>query len=353
MTGQFELGDKHLDCINGAQALIAEVQQQLSEYDRKNPKSLIKEYLQKIDGIYDDNLGLTVVLEEIAKNDSLTAYVLAEQIVFNKLMEAYGSVKADQVLAKGETIGLLCMEPGYSALSDIQTKASKIADGWQIEGIKLISSEQIYSDKYLVFAKDEENKIRLFTVLEENIKINEIEKTISNSSIKLNQAVISTQLKDQSCIGMLNDNYEKIHTLARTLISAIAVGIAHSALINSIQTAKETKNPQGESISSSQSLQFTLADLFSEIEAARMLTYYSADSIDKNCPNIKIASMAKVKSSEIAAKTAIETLHILGNIGFIANSDITLIQRATDSRIKGGTNRAQKAQIYQYMLAKK
>ncbi len=352
MTGQFELGDKHLDCVKKTQSLIAEIQQ-INEYDRKTPKSIIKEYLSNIDGTYDDKLGLAVILEEIAKSDSLVAYVLAEQIVFKELMEAYGSVKAEQVLAKGEIIGLLCMEPGYSTLDDIRTKAVKTSDGWQINGNKLISSEQIYSDKYLIFTKDEENKIRLFTILEENIKINEINKSISNSTVKLNQAEISTHLKDQCCIGMIKDNYEKIHTLARTLIAAVAVGIAHSALINSIQTAKETKNHQGESISSSQSLQFTLADLFAEIEGSRMLTYYSADSIDKNCPNIKIASMAKVKASEIAAKTAMETLHILGNIGFIANTDIALIQRATDSRIKGGTNRAQKAQIYQYMLAKK
>lgn len=347
MSGQYELGPKHTGCLNKAKELISEIT------DENNPKQRVKEYLTKIDTTYDDYLGMAVVLEEIAKQDSVSAYILADQFVFNEIMKSYGSCSPDTVVKKGETIGLLCLEPGYTGIQDIQTKAVKTANGWQVQGVKLISNEQIYSDKYLIFAKDEEGKIRLFPVIEDDIKINETKKSISCSDVILNQAEINLEIKDDTCIGLINDNYEKVQTIARTLIAAVAVGIGHSALINSIQTAKETKNHAGQSISTSQSLQFTLADMFAEIEGARMLTYYSADNIDKGKPNIKIASMAKVKASEAAASAAMKTLHILGNIGFIANKDTSLIQRAVDSQIKGGTNRIQKAQIYEYMLAKK
>jgi len=359
MAGQYELSDKHLNCIKRTQDMISAVEE-ISARNDKNPKEKIKQYLSRSFGllpseseIYNDYLGMVVSLEEIAKKDSLSAYILADQITFRNIMKDYGKCKADEVLTKGETIGLLCLEPGFSTFKDIQTKAVKTQNGWQLSGVKLISSEQIYSDKYLIFAKDEESKIRLFTIIEEDIKITEIAKSISSSQIIINQAEISTEIKDENCVGVINDNFEKVLTLARTLIATIAVGIGHSALISSIQTAKETKNAQGESVSTSQNIQFTLADMFSELESGRMLTYYSADSIDKGKPSIKIASMAKVKASEAAAQLALETVHILGNIGFIANSDLTLIQMAMDSRVKGGTNRIQKAQIYEYMLAKK
>ncbi len=352
MSGQFELGEKHLECIKKTQNLILEIEE-TSIKEGKNTKEKIKQYLPEFDELHCDYLGMAVSLEEIAKQDSLTAYVLTDQAVFRELMDAYGQKKADQVLEKGETIGLLCLEPGFSGIQDIQAKALKTQNGWQLSGTKFIGNEQLYSDKYLVFARDEKGKIRLFTVSEEKIKVNEISKTISNSKIILNQAKISTELNEECCVGLVNDNFERALTVARTLVAAVAAGIAQSALLAGIKTAKETKNLRGESLSASQSLQFTLADMFSEIEAARMLIYYSADSIDKNMPNIKTASMAKVKASEAAAASTAETLHILGNIGFVSNTDLTLVQRAAHSRIKGGTNRLQKAQIYRYMLAKK
>lgn len=347
MAGQFELGAKHQEVAKNTQALVAELG------DNANPKEKIKSYLDKFNALFDDKLGMAVALEEIAKQDSLVANVLAEQACFGEIMKKYGSAEAEQALSNGETIALLCLEPGFSCLKDLRTKAVKVQDGWKVSGVKLISEEQLYADKYLVFAKDEEDVIRLFALQEQNIKVSEESKLVSNSKITLNQAEISTEIKNECCIGAINDDFENMLTLARTMVAAVAVGIGHSALSNSIQVVKQTKNAQGESISSSQSLQFTLADLFSEVEGSRMLTYYSADSIDKGCPSIKLASMAKVKASEAAASTAVETLHIFGNVGFVSNKDLSLLQRANDSRVKGGTNRVQKSQIYQYMLAKK
>jgi alkylation response protein AidB-like acyl-CoA dehydrogenase len=94
--------------------------------------------------------------------------------------------------------------------------------------------------------------------------------------------------------------------------------------------------------------------MFSELEAARMLAFYAADTIDNDKNAIRIASMAKVKASEAACHLAVEAMHMMGNIGFIASSEmLTLLQRGNDSRVKGGTNRLQQSQIYGYMLAKK
>lgn len=352
MAGQFELGPKHEQVAKNTQELVKKIEDEACKAG-KNLKEVIKSYLPEYENLYDDYLGMIVAIEEIAKQDSLTASVLADQITFKEVMKAYGNVAADQVLAGNQTIGLLCLEPGYTCFGDLQTRASKTQNGWQLSGTKLISNEQLYSDKYMIFARDEEDKVRLFAVTEEEVKVKEGEKFVSSAKIALNQAEINLQLQDACCVGLVNDNFEKIQTIARTLIAAVAVGIGHSAVANSIQVAKETKKTNGDAISTSQSLQFTLADMFTEVEGSRMLTYLSADSMDKGNPSVKIASMAKVKASEAATSTATEALHIFGNVGFISNKDLSLVQRATDCRIKGGTNRNQRRSIYQYMLAKK
>lgn len=360
MAGQFELGSKHLQCVKTTKEFISEIESNISE--ERNPKEVIKTYLSKTFGmlpseseLYDDYLGLILSVEELSKQDSLSSYMLVDQIIFRQILKDYSGLKAEDILGQGETIGLLYQESGYSGVNDIQTKAVKTANGWQITGTKLISNEQLYSDKFLILAKDEDNKSRLFIVPEEEIKVEEFEKTLASTKIVFNQINLELSLKDKQNIAVINDDFETVLTLIRTLIAAVSIGIAHSSLIKGIEAVKGTKNSKGESISTSQNVQFTLADMFGELEAARMLTYFSADSMDKGTFNIKFASMAKVKASEAACNVTMEAMHLLGNIGFIANINEfgPLVQRSADCRIKGGTNRIQTAQIYEYMLAKR
>ncbi len=354
MAGQFELGSKHIECMNLAKQNISEIQ-------NTNPKEIAKKMIEKTYGLlpsesqaYDDYLGLTVAIEEIAKTSPCVASVLVDQIVVREIFKAYGNGNADELLNSKQTIGILCSEAGLTSISNISTKAVRNDGKWTISGTKQICNEQISSDNYLVFAKDEEDVIRLFIVPEDKININVVNKNIACEKVSLSQAVINTTLSDDSHVGAINDDFEYLQTVARTLIAATSIGIAHSALIASIGIAKEVKGDNGQVISSSQNMQFTLADMFAEIEASRMLTYYSANSIDEKKPSIKIAAMAKIKASDIAAKAAVDSLHILGNLGYIANTDFAnIIIRAVDNQVKGGTNRNQMAQIYQYMLAKK
>ena len=360
MAGQFDLGNKHLESAKRVKEFISEIEASIT--DERNPKEIIKKYLAKTFGmlpaesdLYDDYLGMTLSIEELSKQDSLSAYMLVDQLVFRQILKNYSNLKVEEVLAQNETVSLLCMESGFSGIDSIQTKAVKTPDGWQVTGTKLISNEQLYSDKFLIFAKDEENKLRLFVIPEEDVKVEAMEKTLASTKIVFNQINLNLSLEDKRNVATVNDKGEGMLTLARTLIAAVSIGIAHSSLLKGIEVVKTTKTAKNESVSTSQNIQFTLADMFSELEAARMLTYYSADSMDKNSSNIKIASMAKVKASEAASNVTMEAMRLLGNVGFIANTEdfAPLLQRSSDCRIKGGTNRIQKAQIYEYMLAKK
>lgn len=354
MVGQFELGSKHIECMKLANLSISEMKD-------TNPKEMARKMLAKTYGfipsestVYDDYLGMTVALEEIAKAVPGVASILADQVLIREIIKAYGNSNANAILCTGETLGILCSEQGISSLNNISTKAVRNNGQWTLKGIKQICNEQLASDKYLVFAKDEEGLIRFFIISEEQISVNVINKNIASAKVSLGQAVIDVNLNESAHIGVINDEFEYVQTVARTIIAATSVGLAHSALLTSISVCKEVKSDSGQAISQSQNVQFTLADMFAEIEASRMLTYLSADSIDENKASIKFATMAKIKASDIAAKSSVDALHILGNIGYIANTDFAnIILAAVNSQVKGGTNRTQLSKIYQYMLAKK
>jgi len=354
MAGQYELGSKHIECMKLAN-------QNISEVLDMNPKDAALKMLQKTYGylpsesqVYDDYLGMTVSLEEIAKSAPTVAACLADQITAREILKAYGNSNAANALNDNQTVAVLCSESGFTSVSSISTKAIQNSGQWAIKGTKQISSEQMTSDNYLVFAQDEEGLIRVFLIPESQITINTINKSISSAKVSITQAEIDVTVDNSYEVAVINDEMEYVQTVAKTLIAAASIGIGHSALISSIGACKEVKNSEGQSISQSQNAQFTIADIFSEIEASRMLSYYSANSIDEGKPSIKIASMAKVKASNIATKASAETLQMLGNIGYISNSDYAAIMTsAVDNQVKGGTNRNQISKIYQYMLAKK
>jgi len=337
MAGQFELGSKHIECMKLANKNISEIQE-------TNTKIIATKMLEKTYGflpsesnVYDDYLGLTVALEEIAKVNPGVASVLADQVLLREIIKAYGNNNANAILSSKETIGILCSESGLASISNISTKAVRNNGQWTIKGSKQINNEQLLSESYLVFAQDEEGLIRFFVIPEDQINIDIINKNIASTKISLNNAVINVTVSDNAHIGVINDEFEYVQTVARTLIAATSVGIAHSALITSIGVAKEVKNDDGQAISSSQNMQFTLAN-----------------SIDENKANIKLATMAKVKASDIAAKSSVDVLSILGNIGYLSNTDFAnVVLKAVDNQVKGGTNRTQMSKIYKYMLAKK
>ncbi|OGI00375.1 MAG: hypothetical protein A2104_00705 [Candidatus Melainabacteria bacterium GWF2_32_7] len=350
MVVQFELGSKHLENKKQANAAITEIQ-------ADNTKNIVKELINKSFGYkpsekaaYDDYLGLTISIEEIAKVAPEAASVLVDQILAQELTTKYGNGE----LNSSEIYATLCAEPGVANLKDLTTKATNNGGNWHIEGKKLVRKEHLTADKYLIFAQDENNQIRVFNVSEKNINIINVTKNIAGSNIELNKVEINIDVPESACVAVVNDNFEYYLSIARTLIAAVAIGIGHSSIVAGISTAKEVRDTNNLALSGTQSVQFTLADMYAELEAARMLTYFSADLIDNNKANIKYATMAKVQATDTASQNSIQALQMLGNLGYLANNDFAdVIRLAVDGQIKGGTNRVQRNQIYQHMLAKK
>ncbi len=117
---------------------------------------------------------------------------------------------------------------------------------------------------------------------------------------------------------------------SRITVGAEAVGIAQAALDASINYAKE-RQQFGQRIANFQAIQWMLADMATQIEAARVLTYYAADLQDKGLPFIKESAMAKLFASEVSSFVTNKALQIHGGYGY--TKDYPLERYLRDARL--------------------
>jgi alkylation response protein AidB-like acyl-CoA dehydrogenase len=135
-------------------------------------------------------------------------------------------------------------------------------------------------------------------------------------------------------------------------IAALSVGIAQAALEHSLKYARERKQ-FGKSLAEFQAIQFKLADMHTEIEAARLLTYEAAYRKDKGLDYTLAASKAKYFASEVAARAASESVQIHGGYGFIKEYPVEKLYRDVKLMTIGeGTSEVQKMVIARQLLQK-
>ena len=142
----------------------------------------------------------------------------------------------------------------------------------------------------------------------------------------------------------------KILEGGRISIAALSLGLAQGALNAAIKYSKE-RFQFGKSISEFQAIQFKLADMQLQIDAARMLTYRAAYLKDNKRPNIKEAAMAKLLASETAEKVASEAIQIFGGYGYIKDFPVEKFYRdAKLLTIGEGTSEIQRIVISRELL---
>jgi alkylation response protein AidB-like acyl-CoA dehydrogenase len=133
--------------------------------------------------------------------------------------------------------------------------------------------------------------------------------------------------------------------VGRISIAALSLGTAAGAMRMALGYAKE-REQFGAKISSFQAIQFKLADMATEIEAARWLTYRAAALRDAGQPFRKEAAMAKLKASQVATSAASEAVQIFGGAGYMLDSDVARFYcDAKVLEIGEGTNEIQRLVI--------
>ena len=314
-----------------------------------------------------DTLSYALVMEELSKVDASASVIVS---VNNSLvcfgLEAYGTEKQKEKylikLATGEWIGAFCLsepEAGSDATSQSTTAVNK-GDHYLLNGTKNWITNGGRAQVYLVIAQTDKNKgykgIDVFIVerdtpgFEIGPKENKLGIRGSDThTLQFNDVKIPKENR----IGEAGFGFKfAMKTLSggRIGIAAQALGIAAGAYELSLKYSKERK-AFGKEISNHQAIAFKLADMATDIEAARLLVYKSALDKDQGRSYDTTSAMAKLYASKVAMQHTVEAVQIHGGNGFVKDYHVERMMRdAKITQIYEGTSEIQKIVISRAIL---
>ena len=314
-----------------------------------------------------DTLSYALVMEELSKVDASASVIVS---VNNSLvcfgLEAYGTEKQKEKylikLATGEWIGAFCLsepEAGSDATSQSTTAVNK-GDHYLLNGTKNWITNGGRAQVYLVIAQTDKNKgykgIDVFIVerdtpgFEIGPKENKLGIRGSDThTLQFNDVKIPKENR----IGEAGFGFKfAMKTLSggRIGIAAQALGIAVGAYELSLKYSKERK-AFGKEISNHQAIAFKLADMATDIEAARLLVYKSALDKDQGRSYDTSSAMAKLYASKVAMQHTVEAVQIHGGNGFVKDYHVERMMRdAKITQIYEGTSEIQKIVISRAIL---
>jgi alkylation response protein AidB-like acyl-CoA dehydrogenase len=323
-----------------------------------------------------DTVSYVLMLEEVARvyTAMSTALGVTNSAVQVPLLQ-FGTDAQKQKylkrLATGEILGSFCLSEA-SAGSDaagIQATAKRDGEIYRLNGAKTWVTNGSVAGVYIVFAKKDPNgggvdrsavadKKGITAFLVESafkgFKIGRHEdKMGQRSSPSVEILLNDCQVPAANRLGEEGQGLKIALTAldgGRIGIAAQAIGLAQGALDGSIKYAKH-RRAFGKSIGDFQAIQWMIADMQTELEAARGLTYYAAWLKDSGKPMGSAASKAKLYASEMANRVAYKAVQIHGSVGYSRETDVERMYR--DARvitIYEGTSEVQRMIIARDLL---
>jgi len=309
-----------------------------------------------------DAISYVLVMEELSKIDASASVVVS---VNNSLvcygLEHYSSEaqkeKYLKPLASGEKIGAFCLsepEAGSDATSQ-RTTAEDKGDYYLLNGTKNWITNGSTASTYLVIAQTHpelrHKGINAFIVEKgtEGFTVGPKENKLGIRGSDTHSLMFNdVKVPKENRIGDDGFGFSfAMKTLegGRIGIAAQALGIAQGAFELATQYAKERKS-FGKPISEHQAIAFKLADMATQIEAARLLVYKAAWLKDQGLPYTQAGSMAKLFASKVAMDVTIEAVQVHGGYGFVKEYHVERLMRdAKITQIYEGTSEIQKMVI--------
>ncbi|MGS2726752.1 acyl-CoA dehydrogenase [Psychroserpens sp. BH13MA-6] len=371
----FSLTEEHIMIRDAARDFAqTELLPGVIERDEKQqfPKELVKKMAElgfmgimvdpKYGGSGMDAISYVLIMEELSKVDASASVMVS---VNNSLvcygLEAYGTEAQKEKyltkLATGEFIGAFCLsepEAGSDATSQATTAVDK-GDHYVINGTKNWITNGGRSDVYLVIAQTDRDKghrgINAFIVEKgmEGFDIGPKEDKLGirgsdTHTLQFNDVKVPKENR----IGEDGFGFKfAMKTLSggRIGIAAQALGIASGAYELALKYSKERK-AFGTEICNHQAIAFKLADMYTEIEAARMLVMKAAWDKDQGNNYDMSSAMAKLFASKVAMEQTVEAVQIHGGNGFVKEYHVERLMRdAKITQIYEGTSEIQKIVI--------
>ena len=290
-----------------------------------------------------DYVSLVAAVEEIAAGDgAISTIVSVQNSLPCGIIQKYGTEQHKQEyltkLASGEWLGCFCLtEPqAGSDAGALLCKAEREGDSWIINGTKQFITTGQNAQLAIVFAITDKaagkKGISCFIVPTDSqgyIVARIEEKMGQHCSDTATIIFENCRIPAENLLGKEGEGYKiALSNLeaGRIGIASQCVGMARAALDAAVEYANDRK-AFGVELVQHQAVAFRLADMATQIEAARQLIYHAASLKDAGLPCLKEASMAKLFASEIAEKVCSDAIQIHGGYGYVSDFPVERIYR--------------------------
>ena len=308
-----------------------------------------------------------LIIEELSKVDpSIGLSVAAHNGLCTNHINLFGNPGQKKKylpdLASGKKIGAWGLTESFSGSDAAGLKSTAVRDGdyWILNGSKQFTTHATVGETYVVMAitnKQAGKKGISAFILEkgmEGLIIGKKENKLGMRASDTTQlAFENLRVPNENLLGedgMGFVNAMKVLEGGRISIAACSVGLAQGCLDASLKYSQE-REQFNTSLSNFQAIQFKMAEMATNIEAARLLTFRAAAMKDAGVPNTKEAAEAKLFASEIAEKAAGEAVQIFGGYGFIKEYPVEKFYRDVKLLTIGeGTSEIQRIVIARDLL---
>jgi alkylation response protein AidB-like acyl-CoA dehydrogenase len=376
---QFDLGEEHREIQALARDFArAEIEPHAAEWDRAHgfPRELLGKLgelgllgvcvPEEWGGAGADFLSYVLVLEELSRADAgvgVTVAVHTSACTLPILTFGTDEQRSRFVppLARGEAIGAFALtepESGSDAGS-LRTRADRDGDDWVISGSKQWITNGSFAGTFLLFARTDPETagargVSAFLLDAEHVRVTrEEEKLGLNSSSTVDLALDGARVAGDR---LLHEEKKGFHVAMATLdggrigIAAQALGIAQAAYDAARAYALERRQ-FGQRIADFQAIQWKLADMATELDAARLLVYRAAWLKGEGRPHTAEGAKAKLYASEMARRQTAEAIQILGGYGYTKEFPVERYYRdAKITEIYEGTSEVQRLVIARELL---
>ncbi|HEY3833281.1 MAG TPA: acyl-CoA dehydrogenase family protein [Acidimicrobiia bacterium] len=306
-------------------------------------------------------LGLTIAIEEVAKySNSAALMLLLTRLPTGPVLIA-GSEEQKQHYVRGVATGEMragfgLSEPGAgSDVAGMRTKANADGDDWVISGTKCWMSGVVQADWYTVFAKTGPAESRAHDsiscfIVDRNlpgVTVGRVDKKMGVKGVDTGELILdNVRVPAKNVVGQIGGFRLAMLGLnsMRPIVAARGIGLAEGALMYAVEYVKQ-REAFSRTIADMQGIQWKIAELATQIEAARLLTYRSAVFADEGKYTkewVPYLSMAKYYATEVAVRTAGEALQMLGAAGYMQDHPTELWYRdARQLTIVEGTSQIQ------------
>ena len=322
---------------------------------------------EKYGGSGGTNRQLAIVVEEIARGCAATSVIYISHLsLCTQFIHMFGTEEQKQQfippLAKGEKMGAFALtEPGSGSDSGAMRTTSTKSDGeYKLNGSKLFITNATEADTFVVMASHDRSLrtrgIDAFIVERdsEGFSVNPQGGKMGMRASTTSELVFEDcPVPEENRLGDEGEGFREtmaVLNASRIGIAAQCVGIAQAAYEAAVSYAKQ-REAFGQHLADFQGIQWMIAEMATNVEAARLLVHHAATLLDNGLPFVTEASMAKLFASRIAVDSADKAVQIHGGAGYFAPMPVERYFRdAKVTEIYEGTSEIQRLIIARNIL---